>query len=293
MAQLNDPDAAGQALLVMCAEDMYDLLADKTNLAPPVDPRVTASWNVVGFITAVDAVLDTQNLGKGTRCYYGFLACSNTDPTGFIAVIRGTANATEWMEDAEFAPVAAPARMAGKVENGFFSIYESMQYLPPGGAPPQPVIDGIAGAVGKNKVTVLGHSLGSALATYLALDLVLAPQFAGILAAVMFASPHPGDDTFAQFFDSKVADYKVYNYSRDIVPDAPASIPLLINYAALPQAYVFQPQDANAVIQDTPAGNHHAICYAAMLHYGAADWSNVPAVDQACAACIQGPNPPN
>jgi hypothetical protein len=274
----------------MCAEDMYDVLTDKTNLTPPIDSRVTADWNVVGFITAVDAVLDTQQLGKGTRCYYGFVACSKTDPTEYVAVIRGTANMTEWIEDAEFLPVPAPARMRGRVENGFFSIYASMNYTPVGGTTLMPVIDGIAATVGRNRVTVLGHSLGSALATYLALDLALAmPQFGGILRAAMFASPHPGDDVFATFFDSKVADYQVFNYSRDLVPH----VPEFFDYSALDQAFTFSPDEAQAIIQDTPGGNHHAICYAAMLDYQAADWKNVPAVDQACAACIEGPNPPN
>ena len=69
MAQLTDPQAAQQALLVMYAEDMYDVLTDKGNLTPPVDSRVAAGWNVIGFITAVDAVLDTQQLGAGQRCY--------------------------------------------------------------------------------------------------------------------------------------------------------------------------------------------------------------------------------
>lgn len=272
----------------MCAEDMYDQLADKRNQAPPVDSRVTAGWNVVGFISAVDALADAQALGLGTRFYYGFLACSKTDSTEYIAVIRGTANMAEWIEDAEFAPVPAPARMKGRVENGFFSIYASMKYTPVGGTTLMPVVDGIAAAVGRNRVTVLGHSLGSTLATYLSLDLALAaPQFAGILRAVMFASPHPGDDVFAAFFDSKVADYQVINYSRDLVPH----VPLFFDYSALGQAFVFSPDETQAIIQDTPKGNHHAICYAAMLFYQAADWKNVPAVDKDCAACIEGPNP--
>jgi hypothetical protein len=255
---------------------------------------VAAGWNVIGFISAVDAVLDTQQLGAGQRCYYGFLACSKDDPTEYIAVIRGTPNTTEWIEDAEFLPVSAPVRMAGWVENGFFSIYESMEYTPVGGTASMPVIDGIAATVGRNRVTVLGHSLGGALAAYLTLDLALATlQFAGTLCAVMFASPHPGDSAFARFFDANVADYMVYNYSRDTAPHVPAVIPFLVNYAALPLTFVFQPQDADAVIQNTPGGNHHAICYAAMLDYQAADWTNMPAVDKECAACIEGPNFPN
>jgi triacylglycerol lipase len=293
---LNDPQAAQYALLVMYAEDMYDALPDgkgnKNNLTPPIDPRVSANWTVVGFITAVDALADAQAIGVGTRFYYGFLAYSNTDNTKYVAVIRGTANASEWIEDVEFVPKPAPANMAGTVENGFFSIYGSMLYAPLGSAAGQAVVAGIATAVGGNQLTVLGHSLGSALATYLTLDLTVSGQLKNPLSACIFASPHAGDDTFAQFFDKTVASYKVYNYSNDMVPRVPFNLPPLFSYAALPKAQEFTPQDANAIIQNTLGGNHHAVCYAAMINYGAADWKNLPQIDQACAACILGPNPP-
>jgi triacylglycerol lipase len=289
MARLNDPQAAQYALLVMCAEDMYDDLADhnKANQAPPIDPRVSADWTVVGFITAVDALADAQALGLGTRFYYGFLACSNADQTKYAAVIRGTANPSEWIEDIEFVPQPAPARMAGKVENGFFSIYATMNYTPVGSTTLMPVIDGIAAAVGANQLTVLGHSLGSALATYLALDLAISGKLQNPLSACMFASPRAGDAIFAGYVDTKVGNYKVYNYALDIVP----KVPLFFDYSALPKATAFEAADAQAVIQHTLGGNHHAICYAAMIDYTIADWTNVPTVDKECAACIEGPNP--
>jgi triacylglycerol lipase len=288
MARLNDPQAAQYALLVMCAEDMYDALPDnnKANLAPPIDARVSANWNVVGFITAVDALADAQAIGLGTRFYYGFLACSKTDSTKYVAVIRGTANPSEWIEDIQFVPEPAPARMGGNVENGFFSIYSTMMYTPVGGTQLLPVVDGIGQAVGTNQLTVLGHSLGSALATYLAFDLSISDSLQNFLTAYMFASPHAGDVTFARNFDAKVGDYKVYNYVMDVVP----KVPFFFEYSALPKAIVFDPADAQAVIQHTLGGNHHAVCYAAMINYAAADWKNVPQIDQDCASCIVGPN---
>ena len=177
--------------------------------------------------------------------------------------------------------------MAGTVENGFFSIYQTMNYTPVGGNALLPVIDGISAIVGTNKLTVLGHSLGSALASYLTLDLAVSPKFKGNLSACLFASPHPADSIFAAFFNAHVINYKVYNYSRDIVPRVPFSF----GYSPLPQAMVFEPQDANAIIKSTLGGNHHAICYAAMINYAASNWANVMPVDAACAACILGPNP--
>jgi hypothetical protein len=71
------------------------------------------------------------------------------------------------------------------------------------------------------------------------------------------------------------------------VPD----VPFAFGYSAMPQALKFAPQDANAIIKCTVGGNHHAICYAAMINYAASNWANVMPVDADCAACIVGPNP--
>lgn len=286
---IRDPDAAQQALLVMYAEDMYDRLAmrHKNTLAPPVDARLSANWKLVGYITAVDALADAQRIGLGTRFFYGYLARSKSDDSQFVAVLRGTANPSEWVEDIEFIPIPAPGNTPGMVENGFYSIYGSMRYTPVGSTDLKPVVDGLSTAVGSQQLAVLGHSLGSALATYLSLDLALSNAFQGSLSAGMIASPHTGDDEYTRFFDQKVASYKVYNYSRDLVP----RLPILFGYSPLPRAVEFAPDDAEAVIKNTLAGNHHAICYAAMLDYQAANWTAVPKIDKACAACILGPNP--
>ncbi|HTS19969.1 MAG TPA: lipase family protein [Verrucomicrobiae bacterium] len=284
---LSDPQSAQYALLAMYAEDMYEALPanGKGNLSPPVDPRVLADWNVVGFIIGDDALLDLQNAGLGQPLFYGFLANSKSNGNQFVAVIRGTDNPIEWMEDVEFLPVDAGGPVPGKVENGFYSIYLSMKYVPVGGTA-QPLIAGIAGVVGTNPITVVGHSLGSALATYLTLDLAVKWQPPLNVSACLIASPHAGDSQYANFFDSKVASYKVYNYSLDIVP----RVPLLFEYTALPKATEITPQIAQASIRHTLGCNHHAACYAAMLDYSAADWTTIPGITGP-TGCLVGKSP--
>src|SRR5579863_6032182 len=116
-----DRQAAQSALLALYAEDMYECLPPgaKSTLTPPLDPRIAADgFTVVGFISGVDALLDTQFAGMGQRLFYGFLAYSNADKTQFVAVIRGTNNAVEWLEDAQFLPMPAkPPGTPGMVEN--------------------------------------------------------------------------------------------------------------------------------------------------------------------------------
>jgi len=281
-----DPIAAQMALLVMYAEDTFDELgtAGQGNLRPPLDPRVAAGWKLVGYIAGRDALLDTQRIGLGDAVFYGYLAQSLGDATQFIAVVRGTDGLLEWLEDGEFVPMPFP--QGGTVESGFYSVFTSLQYLPLSG-PASNVADGIAAAVGDNDVTVIGHSLGSAVATYLTLDLAVRKQLGSSLSAALFASPRPGDQAFAEYFDQHVGSYKVFNYSPDLVPQ----VPKFFGYTQLPRAREFEPQEAQADIRNSVDGNHHCVCYSAMLDYDASDWSKLPAQDQTCASYILGPNP--
>jgi pimeloyl-ACP methyl ester carboxylesterase len=208
--------------------------------------------------------------------------------------IRGTDGFVEWVEDGEFLLVPyAPmqALPAGSttvhVEQGFWGIYASMQLIDPSGAalgPLAPAVATLAGPAGP--VTVLGHSLGSSLATYLTLDLARSSPGARV-SAILFASPHTGDQAFVTLFDKTVSHYRLFNYILDIVP----RVPMGLGYQPLPQRTVLQPSTAEAVIRMDVGCNHHVICYCAMLDYeGTVNATNpVPAGEEGSAACILGP----
>ncbi len=139
-------------------------------------------------------------------------------------------------------------------------------------------------AVGNSGVTVLGHSLGSALGTYLTAE--LAGRFANIpLSACLFASPKPGDGDFAKDFDGKVRNYIVYNYEEDLVPDAPP-----IGFSALSNCVILRQQETSPSIGDDKACCHHLISYIALL--SADEFKRVIALqgtthdDCKCAACV-------
>jgi triacylglycerol lipase len=282
---LNDPASARLALLALYVEDTFGALGDdaRGNPDPPPDPRILADWVVDGTITGRDALFDTQSLGLGDRVFYGFLLHAKADPGAFAAVIRGTAGLIEWIEDGQFLSIPHP--LAGMVENGFYSIYGSLEYRAADATvAPVALAEGVARAVGTNRVTVVGHSLGSALGTYLTLDLAVREQLGERADACLFASPHTGNKEFVDYFDRQVARYRVFNYELDAVP----KVPLLSGYAALPRVQSFGPFEAQARIRLNLGCNHHAVCYAAMLDYQAADWKGMPQVDQQRAQCILG-----
>src|SRR4029077_8742443 len=240
----NAADAA-HAILALAAEDMFQ---DVNVFTPLPDPRLTAEgWHIRGYLTAVDAVR-----GIGNRLYYGFVAEQPAAPGLFVAVVRGTERFIEWVIDAEFLPTPHP--LAGQVETGFYGVYQTMEFMTLDGRP-QPLIGGLLGAFGLSAhVTVVGHSLGAAVATFLALD--LSKDKGHGVAVRLFASPRPGNYAFTSYFDSAIADCVSYDYEPDLVPDVP------LGYATLASAVV---PPRNTAIPDNPLDNHHAGNYSWLL----------------------------
>lgn len=275
-----------QGLMVMYAADMYKIFPGQ--LTPPVDGRLGARWTVVGYLTAVDAILLPQRqMGQGVEVCYGVLARNRADPTKHVVAIRGTEGMVEWIEDAQFVLINHPGG-AGRVEGGFWNIYASMQFKVNSGDAGVPAKDGVTAAIGANgTVTVAGHSLGSALATFLAFDPAAPALLGARVSACLFASPHPGDDAFAHAFDVSLSGrYVLYNYFLDAVP----RVPFGPDYAHLPTVIDLRPSDAQARIRFDLGCNHHIVCYCAMLDYAQTDAAPKIAVDQSCALCIRGPS---
>ncbi len=283
--------AAAYGLLAMHAMDMY---RSHGSLTPPPAPGLTAAgWTIEGYIAGTDSVLRKGPLQVlGATVFYGFLARRASGER--VAAIRGTDGFVEWVEDGEFVPIPYapnPALPAGQapvsVEQGFWTLYQSMKLIDPHGAPLgdlAPAITNATGAVGA--VTVVGHSLGSTLATYLTLDLARGGLGAGV-SACLFASPHTGDQGFVDLFDRSVSDYRLFNYILDIVP----RVPLGLGYAPLPRRTVIQPANAEASIRVDIACNHHVICYCAMLDYEGTIRATTPTPpgEEGSAPCILGP----
>jgi triacylglycerol lipase len=290
--QFTNTEAAACGLLAMHAMDMYRV--NIASLTPAAAPGLTATgWTILGYITGQDAVLrgGPLQLGGRTICY-GFLARQASGE--MVAVIRGTDGFVEWIEDAEFLPipyspqVGLPAGLATMlVEQGFWTLYQSMQLIDPVGAPLGDLAAAIttkAGAAGT--MTVIGHSLGSALATYLAIDLARG-TLSQRVSACLFASPRAGNQAFVELFDQTLSNYRLFNYILDVVP----RVPLGLGYAPLLRRTVIQPTTAEASIRIGIECSHHVICYCAMLDYEGTMQATVPvpAGEEGSAACILAP----
>lgn len=193
----SDARAARLAALVMYAWDMCD--RDLHCLSPVPDPRISAAgWEVTAYITGGDKLIRSGNgirrkvldvcPQSDDRVCYGYLAKNGEGE--YIVAIRGTDGAEEWLDDFDFIPRRPDRPLQGLVDGGFYGIYSSLQLNTPDGEC-RPLAAGTARTVATAAVTVLGHSLGAALATYLTAELaVLLP--ASQVSACLFASPKPG-----------------------------------------------------------------------------------------------------
>jgi triacylglycerol lipase len=298
---ISDAEAVKFGLLVMYAEDMYDLGKTKPNSEPRI---AQAGWETIAYLTAKDALMPKRQslpagqkklMGFGDVVFYGFLARNVTDPSLYAVAIRGTDGFAEWVIDADFLPVPNPREPGTTVEQGFWGIYESMNLV---GLDGETVIDrvaadGIANIVGNGDVTVASHSLGSALATYLSLEtaeLQMAKLRRPRLSACLFASPRAGDAAWAALFDKTVSDYRFFNYVLDLVPYVPFDLlEVGIQYSTLSGATVIQPSTAQADIRLDILCDHHVICYCAMLDYEYTKASLLQPEDQKPWACVIGP----
>jgi len=287
MNGITDQQAAGFGFLVMFAEDMYAPIGSQN---PPADARIAKSgWTILAYLTAQDALLPQKDaasrrisLDPSKRVFFGFVAQNKDDPTAYAAVVRGTEGNVEWVIDAEFFLIPHPRHPGVRVEQGFWNIYQTMSIADPltGLTTHQNAAEGLAQIVGSGAITVVGHSLGSALATYLADD--LAERLEAKVSACLFASPRTGDQAWANLVATTVRQYRLFNYILDIVTHVPG-----IEYATLPNATVIQPATAQAGIRLDIFCNHHVICYCAMIDY--AIQPPASAADADSQACITSP----
>lgn len=290
--------AAPYALLVMYAWDMCDI--NPRQIPPQIDPRIKETgWDVVGFISGSDDIwvsglrLRSTMIGASddqrSQVCYGYVAQRTVEGQDqCVVAIRGTDGAQEWGDDLDFLMMSHPNPKAGLVDQGFWDIYRTMQFHGADGASPVPLALGISQLTAANPPMVLGHSLGSALATYLTLDLNLQGCKA---SACLFASPKTGNKTFVDFFETQVGNYDLFNYARDVVPTVPKSDILHFSaYYALLQAKTIPAGASSLGIKDNPLCNHHLICYTALLdplaYKQAMADPGCTADDRQCAQCV-------
>lgn len=158
--------------------------------------------------TTEDEILATDQNGVQTR--YGVVLRHHDPAVGLLVVIRGTRTLVEWLSDAEAILEGWAFALGTSAHHGFSAIYRTFT-LKSG----LPLVAKLASTPGR--VTVMGHSLGGPLATYLA-------ALARVSELVCYASPKPGDPALGAWVKAQVPNITLYANPKDIVPHLPLTI---------------------------------------------------------------------
>ncbi|KAG7012007.1 Phospholipase A1-IIgamma, partial [Cucurbita argyrosperma subsp. argyrosperma] len=190
-------------------------------------------------------------LGTKSRIGWGTLLWQQNEGTtalgrrDIVIAWRGTIQACEWVDDFNFPLVPAKelfgAVNPSNVHKGWLSIYtskDSRSPYNPNSARQQAIFNVLAEVERlleeyqdeEISITVTGHSLGAALGTLNAADIVAnqinkgkrQPQKLFPVTAFLFASPHVGDRNFRKFFNSMNNLHVLRTRNKvDLVPEYP------------------------------------------------------------------------
>jgi len=189
-----------------------------TEAGAPIIPGKT--YNVLKTIYSNDLATDIgPKSAPADFTTIGIVAQSTTDPADVVIAVRGTENIWEWLQDFKFLLRPFPSVAgSGYAEDGFTCMYLSFSLTP---GPSATFMKDLQSLLPSNAmVTVAGHSLGSALATLLALDMAANTTFPVVLYTL--ASPRVGDLSFHNLFNHVVPNaYRVAN-RLDVVTKTPA-----------------------------------------------------------------------
>jgi hypothetical protein len=145
----------------------------------------------------------------------GFIGYRNEDQTIYV-VFRGSSSLTNFIDDMDFFQTPYPYCEACSVHKGFYSANLVV------------VKDVIAEVFRLQKifasyqVVVTGHSLGAAIATLCAVDLVAADIKRVTL--INFGSPRVGDNETASYISERITNKYRITHRKDVVPHLPLSL---------------------------------------------------------------------
>lgn len=259
------------AFLALYAEDCFQTArAAGGNLAAPrPDPRLSPDWRILGTLTAVDAPF---RIGRHKlfprKVFYGWRL--QKIATGEIVLaIRGTQSMAEWAIDGLISP-RRPHAVAGRVHDGFADLAASLR------VDDKP----LASIAEDGPITVVGHSLGAALATLVSFELARA---GAKVRGVFVASPRVGDAMFARAFGAVVPDHVMLRNAADLVPKVPA----FFGYSDVPNVVTLSAAKAGITITGGLPGQHHVLSYAALRDRNALAAFRPLSIDRPFLDCIR------
>lgn len=211
------------AVTALSATDISDLVP-LTQLARAAycDPKSVQDWTCGAACEAVPGFQTTLTGGDGNAVQFffvGYWADANTvvvshqgtDPLALMAILTNLDLLRDPLD-----PVLFPGAPAGATAHSGFQEQHAMTAMPI-----LEEVKRLLAATGSRSVTLIGHSLGGALAELDCLFLALNLPENIAIKGVTFGTPRVGDDEFAAFFDAVIPDFQRVNNKSDLVPIIP------------------------------------------------------------------------
>ncbi|XP_047055889.1 probable feruloyl esterase A [Lolium rigidum] len=161
----------------------------------------------------MDIIVDVENC---LEAYVGFAS----DINAVVVVFRGTQENSiqNWIEDLLWKQLDLdyPGMPEARVHRGFYSAYHNTTLR-----------DGVVGGISKTRklygdvpIMITGHSMGAAIASFCALDLVVNYGLDGV-KLMTFGQPRIGNEAFASYFKVYLPHAIRVTNAHDIVPHLP------------------------------------------------------------------------
>lgn len=193
----------------------------------------------------------TPNLGK--EVMFGYIA---QEPNGnYVVAIRCTETKLDIIHDLLIGQIPNPIRNAHLtfISAGFSAVYQSLKVIEPESRyiKLKDFLDALCAGT-SSKVTLVGHSLGAALVTLLAIDLSLNTVSLHSPTVYTFGSPRVGDPLFAKLFNSRIAN----SYRIAEKYDPVTMVPILPAYR-----HVNELTEVKMGFNWNPLAHHHLSTY--------------------------------
>ena len=184
----------------------------KNNSQPPtqdpVENNLDTAQSEIG-----KTVTQTVKLKQLIPVYFGFVL---TSKTANIIIFRGTQRTTEWIGDILLFQKGYEGSANSKIHSGFADIYKNLAQQ----------TREIASQLNPSlPCYISGHSLGSALATFAAVDIALqVPKLKEQIRLYTYGGPRVGNPSFAKFHSQMVPNsYRIFNLA-DSIPLSPPTV---------------------------------------------------------------------
>jgi|TARA_B110000967_G_scaffold113721_1_gene116344 hypothetical protein len=170
----------------------------------------TEQWNCITCDSSIK--LDYVVEDNGVRALQGYDSTTNS----LFVAFRGSVNIQNWLDNIQISKINPYSDASIGVEKGFYKAYN---YVKPELFSNLPLL---AKKYGTHNILITGHSLGAAMATLLAYDIVtLFPTYT-VTYLITFGSPRVGNQEFVQSFNQYYSNvyYRITHY-YDMVPHVP------------------------------------------------------------------------